>query len=286
LSYQWQRDGVAIPGATNASYVTPATVLADSGATFQVAVSNSEGSVTSNSATLTVNVGPPVNDTDNDGILDNVDNCPLTPNPDQLDSDGNGIGDACQAGALALTSVSPSELTPATSVQLTLTGSGFVAGADVLVCRDGGVSTDQVQLVDATTMLVDVTVAADRAAGSCGVRVINPDGSRSILRSSVVVSAGGGTGGGPLAVTGVSPNQLAAGTSVQLTLTGTGFVTGAVVLVCRDGGVSIDQVQLVNETMMLVDVTVAVGRQAGSCGVRVTNPDGSKSILRSSITML
>jgi Concanavalin A-like lectin/glucanases superfamily/Thrombospondin type 3 repeat len=34
-------------------------------------------------------------DTDNDGILDSVDNCPTTPNPDQLDSDGNKIGDAC-----------------------------------------------------------------------------------------------------------------------------------------------------------------------------------------------
>src|SRR5690606_7299046 len=32
-------------------------------------------------------------DTDGDGIADNQDNCPQTPNPDQADSDGNGIGD-------------------------------------------------------------------------------------------------------------------------------------------------------------------------------------------------
>jgi hypothetical protein len=25
-----------------------------------------------------------------------VDNCPDTPNPDQIDSNGNGIGDACE----------------------------------------------------------------------------------------------------------------------------------------------------------------------------------------------
>ena len=34
-------------------------------------------------------------DDDNDGILDEVDNCPLTPNADQADLDGDGIGDAC-----------------------------------------------------------------------------------------------------------------------------------------------------------------------------------------------
>jgi hypothetical protein len=35
------------------------------------------------------------NDFDNDGVINRVDNCPLTPNPDQLDSDNDGAGDAC-----------------------------------------------------------------------------------------------------------------------------------------------------------------------------------------------
>ena len=36
-----------------------------------------------------------VRDFDGDGIPDTVDNCPLTPNPDQADADGDGAGDAC-----------------------------------------------------------------------------------------------------------------------------------------------------------------------------------------------
>src|SRR2546425_2478765 len=54
LSYQWEKNGAAIPGATSVSYTTAATTLADSGSQFAVVVSNSVGSVTSNSATLTV----------------------------------------------------------------------------------------------------------------------------------------------------------------------------------------------------------------------------------------
>jgi uncharacterized protein (DUF2141 family) len=38
-----------------------------------------------------------VADTEKDGFADNVDNCPKTANPSQLDSDGDGFGNACDA---------------------------------------------------------------------------------------------------------------------------------------------------------------------------------------------
>ena len=42
---------------------------------------------------LTIFDTPP--DTDGDGVADDIDNCRLTPNPDQADTDGDGLGDAC-----------------------------------------------------------------------------------------------------------------------------------------------------------------------------------------------
>ena len=55
LSYQWQKNGTDISGATAASYNTPVTTTADSGEQFRVIVSDSSGSDPSSIATLTVN---------------------------------------------------------------------------------------------------------------------------------------------------------------------------------------------------------------------------------------
>ncbi|MGB9334450.1 MAG: Ig-like domain-containing protein [Candidatus Acidiferrales bacterium] len=55
LSYQWQKDGANISGATSSSYTTPPTKTSDSGASFMVNVSNAAGSISSSAATLTVN---------------------------------------------------------------------------------------------------------------------------------------------------------------------------------------------------------------------------------------
>ncbi|GAB3665606.1 immunoglobulin domain-containing family protein [Ramlibacter alkalitolerans] len=54
LSYQWKKNGTEIPGATSASYTTPAASFSDSGAKYSVAVSNAGGSVDSSAAPLTL----------------------------------------------------------------------------------------------------------------------------------------------------------------------------------------------------------------------------------------
>ena len=54
LGYQWKKGDTDISGANTRTYTTDATAKGDSGAVFTVVVSNSAGSVTSSSATLTV----------------------------------------------------------------------------------------------------------------------------------------------------------------------------------------------------------------------------------------
>lgn len=54
ISYQWQRNGVDITGATNATYQTPTLTASDNGASYRVLLSNSVGKLSSSVVTLTV----------------------------------------------------------------------------------------------------------------------------------------------------------------------------------------------------------------------------------------
>lgn len=59
LHFDWQRDGASLGAPDSASYTTPATTLADSGAIFSVIVTDSTGSTPSATTFLTVNPAAP-----------------------------------------------------------------------------------------------------------------------------------------------------------------------------------------------------------------------------------
>jgi glucose/arabinose dehydrogenase len=58
LTYQWQRNGTNIPGATASSFSLSPATLADNGAKFRCLISNTSGNATSIEAALTVTPNP------------------------------------------------------------------------------------------------------------------------------------------------------------------------------------------------------------------------------------
>lgn len=92
-SHAWTVNGVSIGSG--------AEVIATSGfapgtytATLTVRDSNTTPGTMSIAFTV-IDGAPPLPDSDGDGIPDTLDNCPGTPNANQLDTDGDGVGDVC-----------------------------------------------------------------------------------------------------------------------------------------------------------------------------------------------
>ena len=133
LSYQWRQNSTDIPGATSLSYTLDSTVVGDSGAFFDVVVSNAAGSVTSNPASLTVTPEAPIAGFTFDPSSGDA---PLTVSftdisSGEIDSWDWNFGDGGTSSAQ-----SPSHTYTATgsyTVTLTLAGPG---GSDATTCSD------------------------------------------------------------------------------------------------------------------------------------------------------
>lgn len=80
-------------------------------------------------------------DADDDSIADDTDNCPADPNPGQADTDDDGIGDACEADADEDGVIDDQDQCPDTDAGLTVDSNGC---ADNQLDTDGdGVTNDQ-----------------------------------------------------------------------------------------------------------------------------------------------
>ena len=74
--------------SASASAIT-SDLMCNNGASDPFTLTNTGTDVT------TIDGDPPSGDSDGDTVPDIDDNCPTVPNPDQLDTDGNGAGDVC-----------------------------------------------------------------------------------------------------------------------------------------------------------------------------------------------
>lgn len=76
-------------------------------------------------------------DTDSDGIADIMDNCPTVANPDQTDSDGDGIGDACDPSGVWY--VKPDGSGDAPTIQAAIDSA---SARDTIICAAGTYTGD------------------------------------------------------------------------------------------------------------------------------------------------
>src|ERR1700676_741363 len=226
LSYQWQKNGAAISGATSSNYTTPATASTDNGALFAVVVSNSVGKVTSNSATLTVNSPPaitsqPVSKTVIAGQTATfaVTATGGTPLSYQWQKNGTAISGATSAGY-----TTPAETTADNGAQFT-----------AVVSNTGGNATSNAATltVNASTLVLNASPVSlsfgsidTGATSTLGVTLTN-SGNSSVTISGVSTSGAGFSGSNVPSGTILAPGQTAA-LNVTFAPTSTGSLTGGV----------------------------------------------------------
>jgi Bacterial Ig-like domain/IPT/TIG domain len=176
------------------------------------------------------------------------------------------------------TSVNPSTLGQgALNVPVTISGSGFVSGASVSVSGTG-VSVGTVNVQNATTITTTMTVSTSAAPGTRNVRVTNPDHGSAACACLTIAQ-------GP-SVTAVSPTFGSNSGSTNLTVTGTGFDSGATVRLVKSGQSDIvgTNTQFVSSTSIKATVNLTLAAP-GTWDVVVINPDNGRGVCSACFTV-
>jgi hypothetical protein len=226
LSYQWQKNGAAISGATSSRYTTPATTNTDNGVLFAVVVSNSVGKVTSNSARLTVNSAPsittqPFSQTVTAGQTATfaVTATGTAPLSYQWQKNGTPI-----TGATSASYTTPAEITADNGAQFMVAISNSAGSVT---------STAAILTVNASTLVLNVSPtilsfgSIDTGAASTLAATLTNSGNSNVTISGVGTSGAGFSANNVSSGTVLAPGQSAV-LNVTFAPTSTGSVTGGV----------------------------------------------------------
>ena len=170
------------------------------------------------------------------------------------------------AASLTLASIAPASGPIAGGTSVVITGTGFVAGAKVSI---GGAAATSVVVSSDTTI---TATTPPGAVGPASVVVTLPDGQSATLATPFTYTSSA------LGVTAVSPSSGPPTGGTSVTITGTGFLTGATVTI---GGNVCTSPAVVNATTI---TCVTPAGTAGAANIIVTNTDGRNTVLASGYT--
>jgi prepilin-type N-terminal cleavage/methylation domain-containing protein len=162
-----------------------------------------------------------------------------------------------------LTAVSPNPVVTNKAVTLTLTGTGFQAGATVTAAR----GTWTVGAITGTTITLNTFTVT--TAGGDLITVHNPDGGTASITVTVDAAP---------TITSFTPVAIVHNTTTGWTVNGTGFVAGATVAITENGTAmtGLTAPVLTGSTKITFNAKTANAPNSGkvTIAITVTNPDG------------
>jgi len=137
----------------------------------------------------------------------------------------------------------------ATNVEVYVTGSDFVSGANVSFSGTG-ITISSTVVQDAFTIRVTLSVSESATTGARDVTVTNPDSGKETLSGGFTINAG------PV-VTGCSPNNRGQGAQNQdIEVYGSNFQSGCDV-VFTGGGITVNSVNFVSASTVTANITIS-----------------------------
>jgi hypothetical protein len=173
-----------------------------------------------------------------------------------------------QHPAPTLTAVSPAAAQRDQAIQVTLGGSGFVQDL-TSVSFGAGISVEAIDVASPTSLSATIRIGAGAALGARDVSVANPapGGGTAVLAGGFTVQPAN-----PVpAVTGASPSQAQRQTTLGVTLTGSGFLSG-LTTVTFGPDVTVNTVSVQSSTALTATVTITAAAALGPRAISVTNP--------------
>ena len=165
-----------------------------------------------------------------------------------------------------ISAISPDNGPVSGGTPITITGTGFVAGPEILI---GGVTATAVTVVS-VTQITATTPASATGTGAKVVKITNPDGQN--ITGAFTYN--------PLPALGpVSPDNGRITGGNAITITGSHFVSGATVKIDNAAATNVSFVSAEE-----IRATTPGGSSTGAKDVKVTNPDGGFIVLPGGFT--
>jgi len=148
----------------------------------------------------------------------------------------------------------------------TITGTDYFAGATVTADDATKIHFSGATVTSSTTITGTITIDSTATTAAHSITVANLDGG--------IVTGGAFTVNPLPAISSVSPSSTKEGTTLNINIIGSGFLTGlAATNVAISSGVTVNSLTRVGASLLTANITVPSGGPYGPCNVTVTNPD-------------
>jgi hypothetical protein len=187
-----------------------------------------------------------------------------------------------QAALPTLTSISPATHTRGgPGFTVTLTGTNLTGANAVTVTRPGGgavgITVSNVTAVNATTVTATFTIGGTANQSARNVTVTTPGGTSNAVTFTIVAPV----------LNSIAPNSGNRGTSVPVTLTGSGFSAATGLTIGGGGGanaVGFSGFSVVSDTQINATINIPAGATLGGHNVAVVTPGGTTGNVTFTVT--